>query len=59
LWSEIGLYSNPPLFNSALEELKEAIDLNLKNNPTIPTCLDIIVDKYGELHRLIECYGER
>lgn len=59
LWSEIGLYSNPSLFNDALSELKSAIDLNIKNKPSVPTCLDIIVDKYGELHKLIECYGER
>jgi len=59
LWSEIGLYSNPKLFNDALEEIKETIDLILKNNLTIPTCIDIIVDKYGGLHKLVEYYREQ
>ncbi|HOD61717.1 MAG TPA: hypothetical protein PKG96_06400 [Bacilli bacterium] len=58
LWSEIGLYSNPNLFNSALKKLSKTIDDNL-NNPNIIQCNEIIVDKYGEFHEYVEQYGER
>lgn len=58
LWSEIGLYSNPKLFNIALKELKNSIDDVIEDSINA-SCTEIIVDKYGELHKYMEEYGER
>ena len=54
LWSEIGIYSKPEVFNEALKRLKEEIDILIKNNVDGGKCIEIIIDKNEEFHRYVE-----
>lgn len=54
LWSEIGIYSRPSVFNEALKKLKEEIDTLIKNNISGGKCIEIVVDKNEEFHRYTE-----
>ena len=54
LWSEIGIYSRPSVFNEALKKLKEEIDTLIKNNINGGKCIEIVVDKNEEFRRYIE-----
>lgn len=56
LWSEIGLYSSPNTFDRALVELKTIIDntFNFHCNKDYGYCVELIVDKNHELHKLVE-----
>lgn len=58
LWSEIGLYSKPDIFNEALKKLKEEIDLQLKSESYGGKCIEIILDKNLDFHRYIDNYRE-
>jgi len=54
LWSEIGIYSRPSVFNEALKKLKEEIDTLIKNNISGGKCIEIVVDKNEEFRRYTE-----
>lgn len=54
LWSEIGIYSKPLIFNEALKKLKEEIDILIKNNVGGGKCIEIIIDRNEEFHRYVE-----
>lgn len=54
LWSEIGIYSKPLIFNEALKKLKEEIDILIKNNIKGGKCIEIIIDRNEEFHRYSE-----
>jgi len=48
LWSEIGIYSKPALFELALQEIKKAVDL-LRSSSCLGRCIDIIVSDAEEI----------
>lgn len=54
LWSEVGIYSKPVLFNEVLKKLKEEIDIIIRNNIIGGKCIEIVVDKNEEIHRYAE-----
>lgn len=58
LWSEIGLYSNPIIFNRALEELKLELSNIISHYSENGWCVEIVVDRCGEIHKYTETFGE-
>lgn len=60
IWSEIGLYSKPEIFNKALKELKLNIDIILQNHiyKDYGLCCEIIIDKNGDIHKFMEKFEE-
>lgn len=60
VWSEIGLYSKPEIFNKVLRELKSTIDsiYTYHITKTCGMCFEIIVDKNGDIHKYVEKFEE-
>lgn len=56
IWSEIGIYSKPDIFNIALKQLKNDIDILISNNIAGGKCIEIIIDKNGTIHRYVDNY---
>lgn len=58
LWSEIGLYSKPDIFNNSLIELKSKIDLVSSKyiNCNNGICFEILIDKNGDIHNFFDKY---
>jgi hypothetical protein len=54
LWSKGGLYSKPIIFSNALNLMKQELNYLINAKNTYGQCIDIVVDKNGEIFRYNE-----
>lgn len=51
IWSKTGLYSKPDRFNTVLTQLKQDIDYLINAKNKYGQCIDIVVERNGEIFR--------